>query len=291
VALLLLPAQSSLAESSLLVEAARAVGQSGARQLGVEGSRGLPRAEPTELPRGGESGPAQKRKLLIALDAGHGGPKVGAVRGDLIEKDVTASVVQQIKIRLLTRGYRVVETRPGDADVDLRERVRIANEAGADLFISIHCNAMPKGRASRKVRGVETFFLSADATDEAARRLAEEENGEPLTQAQMNSGNPLDAILFDLQVSAAHHDSARLARAVQKQLVKATRFPDRGVRQAPFAVLNGAKMPAVLVELGFLSHPVEGKELANPVLQGRASTGLLAAIDIFSKIVHARDER
>ncbi len=233
--------------------------------------------------------PRPARRLLIALDAGHGGPKVGAVRGKLIEKNIAADVVRALKVRLLAKGFRVMETRPGDADVDLRDRVVNANEAEADLFISIHCNAMPRGVASRRVRGVETFFLSADATDEATRRLAEYENGEPLSRAQLASANPLEAILFDLTVSAAHHDSSRLAYTVQEALVKATGFPDRGVRQAPFAVLNGAKMPAILVELGFLSHPVEGKALADPILQARSATGILGAVEAFGKIVLQRE--
>lgn len=224
----------------------------------------------------------------MALDAGHGGAKVGAVRGRLVEKEITAAVVQALKIRLLAKGYRVVETRPGDSDVDLRERVRIANEAQADLFISIHCNAMPYGPSSRKVRGVETFFLSADATDEAARRLAEYENGEPLTRAAV-ANDPLAAILIDLEVSAAHHDASRLAHVVQEALVRATGFPDRGVRQAPFAVLNGAKMPAILVELGFLSNPVEGRLLASPKVQAKAATGILGAVERFVREIRARE--
>ncbi|MDF1561453.1 MAG: N-acetylmuramoyl-L-alanine amidase [Deltaproteobacteria bacterium] len=244
---------------------------------GEGGSTTIPEAEP-------------KRRLLVALDAGHGGAKFGAVRGDLIEKDIAASVVQALKIRLLASGYQVIETRPGDEDVELRDRVQKANDAEADLFISIHCNSMPYGPEGRKVRGAETFFLSADSTDEAARRLAEYENGEPLSQDEMASANPLDAILYDLQVSAAHQDSSRLAHIVQEALVEATGFPDRGVRQAPFAVLNGAKMPAVLVELGFLSHPKEGKELGDAGLQSRSATGILGAILKFAKILEQRDE-
>lgn len=229
------------------------------------------------------------RVPVIALDAGHGGAKTGAIgSGGLVEKNVTAQVVARIAARLRAEGFIVIETRTGDDDVDLRERVHQANQAGADVFLSIHCNAVAGERLARRVRGVETYFLSADATDEAAKRLAEEENGSAPFSFEGGSDDPLAAILFDLTVSAAHHDSARLASAVHRSLVKNSGFRDRGVRQAPFAVLNGAAMPAVLVELGFITHPVEGKLLGQAETQETLAGAVVDGLKAFRKTVERR---
>ncbi|RMG10898.1 MAG: N-acetylmuramoyl-L-alanine amidase [Deltaproteobacteria bacterium] len=217
------------------------------------------------------------RAPRVVIDAGHGGRQTGAVGVQgVVEKEVVLAVAHEAARLLTDAGWEVVLTRPDDRQVGLAERVRLANAAGADLFVSIHCNAYT-GPGSRRVRGIETYFLSADATDEAARRLARYEN-QNAGMAPRSADDPLSRILHDLAVSAAHEGSARLAGALQEALVAAMGWPDRGVRQAPFAVLNGAAMPAVLVELGFLTHPSEGQQLAEAATQRRLAEALVAGL-------------
>ena len=218
---------------------------------------------------------AAAHPLVIALDAGHGGAKSGAVGvHHLLEKNVTRRVIADLARRLRRQGYEVHLTRPGDQDVGLRERVRRANAWHADVFVSVHCNAVAGRRARRESKGIETYFLSADATDEAARRLAEQENAAGDAPTPKVQANPVAAILRDLVVNASQAESSHLADAIQHSLVRAMRWPDRGVRQAPFAVLNGAKMPAVLVEIGFITNPVEGRALGRPADQRRIAAAI-----------------
>lgn len=247
-------------------------------------------AAQTEVALATPTSPAAAPRAVIALDAGHGGRRIGAVGPDgLLEKDVTRAVVARLAEDLRARGYEVVLVRQGDDDVDLHERVRRANDAGADVFVSIHCNAVAGRRTRRHVRGIETYFLSADATDEAARRLAEAENDGADAAGGGASDDPLAAILLDLAVSAAHEDSSLLAADVQQSLVKTTGWPDRGVRQAPFAVLNGAAMPAVLVEVGFLTHPTEGRRLGQAKVQKRLAQAVGVAVQAFLGTVAKRE--
>ena len=220
--------------------------------------------------------------LHVVIDAGHGGHDSGAVGvGGLQEKRIVQAVALRAAAELEARGYQVTLTRDSDTFVPLDERVRAANELGADLFISLHCNSVA-GPSQRRARGIETYFLSAEATDEAARRLASYENEAASPEAlPLDPTDPLSAILADLAVSSAHDGASRLAEQVHLRLVEATGWRDRGVRQAPFVVLNGARMPAILVELGFLSHPREGRALAEPDTQSQLAEALSDGVDGF----------
>ena len=219
------------------------------------------------------SRPAAPPAFIVVLDPGHGGEKDGALSVEgRREKEITLQIARLLRRKLEKQGARVVLTRAEDVTVDLPRRAAIANSEEADLFVSLHLNSAPGGPGS-PARGIETYFLSADATDASASAVAARENADRLR------GDPTDAvggILEDLEDQANLAESSRLAHAIHGALVRGTRAPDRGVKQAPFHVLAGARMAAVLLELGFVSHPVEGKDLARPARQ-EAIAGAIAA--------------
>jgi N-acetylmuramoyl-L-alanine amidase len=187
---------------------------------------------------------AAAQPLVVVLDPGHGGkyPHDGAHGAHgLMEKSVALAVAQKTKTLLEAQGVTVILTRDDDTDVSLAERVRIANENGADLFLSIHCNSM-ETKADRQItRGVETYFLSPDPTDAEAKMLAELENGGPEAVAAPKHADVVGGILADLALGQARNDSATLAEIVQHHVIHATWAQSRGVRQAPFLVLSGTR--------------------------------------------------
>ncbi len=246
------------------------------------------------LPAGAEQAAlvrAEQAALVVVLDPGHGGkfPHDGAHgRSGLVEKDVSLAVAQKTKELLEAAGATVVLTRESDDDVSLADRARVANDAGADLFLSIHCNSM-ESREDRKVtRGVETYFLSPDPTDAEAKLLAELENGGPDSVPLPKAASPVEGILNDLALGQARNDSAALARLVQNHVIRGTWATSRGVRQAPFLVLSGTRMPSVLVEIGFISHPQEGRLLGKEKYQLKVATALASAVRDFADKVLSR---
>ncbi len=233
----------------------------------------------------------QQGALVVVLDPGHGGewPHDGAHGAHgLHEKVIALQVAQRTKEFLEAQGATVILTRDVDADISLADRVRIANEAGADVFLSIHCNAMEKFEDRKVTRGVETYFLSPDPTDAEARMLAQLENGGPDAVPLPKANDPVVGILNDLALGQARNDSAALAQIVQQHIVRETRAPSRGVRQAPFLVLSGTKMPSALVEIGFISHPQEGRLLGGDRYQARVAQALADGVRDFAERVLVR---
>jgi N-acetylmuramoyl-L-alanine amidase len=231
-----------------------------------------------------------RHALVVVLDPGHGGayPHDGAHgRAGLVEKNVALAVALRAKEAMEQAGVTVVLTREGDGDLPLARRSQIANEAGADLFLSIHCNSMPKLKDRLLTRGVETYFLSPDPTDSDAKLLAEIENGGP-EASPAKSSDAVSGILADLALGQARSDSARLAEIVQRRMVREARISGRGVRQAPFAVLAGTRMPSALVEIGFISHPLEGRLLGKERHQKAIARALAAAVREYADEVLAR---
>lgn len=220
---------------------------------------------------------------VIVIDPGHGGDDTGAVgpRG-LEEKDVTLSVAMKLSRILKEKlGCRVLLTRDSDVFVPLEERTAFANRNGADLFISIHANAAP----SKEAKGVETFFLSFESTDEDARRVAAFENA--ILKEDKNRGagqDDLKEILMDLVQTESHHESSVLAEAVHTSMLNITGYEDRGVKQAPFVVLIGAAMPAILVEVGFISNPAEEKKLSSEKVHSKIADSIAKGVAEFRKI-------
>ena len=213
----------------------------------------------------------------VVIDAGHGGEDEGARgAGGLLEKDLVLDVARGLAARLRRAGLRVVMTRERDVFVPLEERTHIANDARADLFISIHANAAHDGGA----RGSETYFMSLEASDEHARGVALRENesfaGKPGGSGA--NGDPLVAILGDLIANEHLTESSEFARSAQLRLASLDTGPSRGVKQAPFVVLAGVQMPAALIEIGFITHPAEERELRSARRRGAITAGLAEAV-------------
>ncbi len=217
---------------------------------------------------GAAPGRAPEPAFVAVVDPGHGGEKQGAVGpGGEQEKSLALQIARRVAARLRRQGGRVVLTRTGDEAVPLARRAALANAERADLFVSVHLNAMP-GDARAHARGVETYFLSADASDASATAVAARENADRLAgEPAIDPADPVSGILQDLADTDALAESSRLAYAIHERLVSRLRAEDRGVKQAPFYVLAGARMPAVLLEVGFVSHAAESRSLAAPAYQ------------------------
>ncbi len=210
----------------------------------------------------------------IMIDPGHGGSNTGAIGASgVAEKDLALSIARALRNQLVSRlPVKVVLTREEDAELPLDTRTALANQQKADLFISLHLNSVPEASA----HGAETYFLSLEASDERAARSAATENlaggseADPLYDLQL--------ILWDLAQSRHLAASQRLANLIQEELNGALGLRDRGVKQAPFRVLMGAAMPAVLVELGFLSNPREEDLLQDPAHRAELVEALVRAV-------------
>lgn len=228
---------------------------------------------------------------VVVIDPGHGGTQGGAVSpSGQLEKNVALAVSKLIKTALEKElGATVRLTRDSDAVIHLNQRVELANTLKPDVFLSIHCNSMPTQAQKQKNEGIETYFLSAAASGEEAKKVAARENAEVGTQSKMASGDTLSFILADLQRSETHGDSSRLAYAVHEALIAETHATNRGVQQAPFFVLMGLAAPAVLVEIGFLSHPSESTKLTNAAYQAHVAKAVTAGVKNFLAQIEARD--
>ena len=228
----------------------------------------------------------------VVIDPGHGGKADGAIGpGGYKEKDFSLELAQKLEAALEKGGAKVMLTRDKDATVPLPERVAAANKFHPDLLISLHANSMPTRKMRAQNRGIETFFLSLSASGEDARHTADRENSEGAGAAaatvQAPGDDPLSFILADLKRSEAHAGASRLAYAVHQKLIAQAHAEDRGVQQAPLCVLT-VDCPAVLLELGFLSHPEESAKLKD----GEYQDTLVAAISeaVKSYLAHARNQ-
>lgn len=218
---------------------------------------------------------------VVVLDPGHGGRSLGA-RGSTgtQEKDLVLSVTEMLKTRLEEGlGIKVVLTRSADYYVGLKERTAIANNNRADLFLSIHANATFR----RDIDGYETYYLSLRSTDKQARSYAEVENKALGVKAGEDDKALLEAILWDMAQTDYIQESNELASMVQKRIVGELRGRDRGVRQAPLAVLMGARMPAALVEIGYISNPEQEVRLNRQSHQEQIATALYRAIEDYHR--------
>ncbi len=233
------------------------------------------------LPKGKMSKGALAKQLAlrvgkIVIDPGHGGKDYGApgyYRG-VHEKYVVLKIAKRLKRKIEDQLHcQVIMTRTDDRYLTLEERTAIANTRNADLFISIHTNAARDKRAY----GVETYILNLATNDEAIRVAAME------NMTSTKNISDLDSIMESLMQNVKVNESARLANYVQKGIVRRlkkryTRIKNKGVNQAPFYVLLGAEMPAVLVETSFISNPRECKRLNDPKYQDVLCQGIIEGI-------------
>jgi N-acetylmuramoyl-L-alanine amidase len=216
--------------------------------------------------------PQSSRQVpVVVLDPGHGGSNPGATGATgLREKHLSLALASRIADRLRARGIAVQLTRTTDRTLTLRQRVAIANRVPADLFVSIHANAS----ASRTQHGYETYVVTARGIDVDGRALRSD-----TTTPRPGVAPDIALVLDDVERGAAQWESADLAARVQHALHdRRGGDGDRGVRQDAHHVLLGATMPAVLVEIGFLDHPIEGRQLADPAVQGQLADAISEAI-------------
>ncbi|OOP75689.1 N-acetylmuramoyl-L-alanine amidase family protein [Helicobacter pylori] len=223
----------------------------------------------------------RKKHKKIVLDAGHGGKDCGAMSANLVcEKDIVLEVVKFLHKELKKRGYSVLLTRDKDIYIDLVARTELANKKGADLFISVHANSIPK-RSTSNAHGIETYFLST-ARSERARKVAEQENKDDV--------NLMDYFSKSLFLNSLNTQrlivSNKLAIDVQYCMLQSVRknYPDvvdGGVREGPFWVLAGALMPSILIEIGYNSHAIESKRIQSKPYQKILAKGIADGIDSF----------
>jgi N-acetylmuramoyl-L-alanine amidase len=216
----------------------------------------------------------------VVIDAGHGGKDPGARgSGGLREKDVTLRIARELRARLARAGLDVVLTRDRDEYLTLEQRTALANRADADLFVSIHANAAP----NRSRHGVETYLLDT-RYDRQTARVAARENG-----TSIEALSEVDMILASLRLGYNERYAARLADHVQGSLVRQLRghhrgTVDLGVKHGPFLVLFMSNMPAVLVEVGFVSNRAEASRLRSDSFARAAAEGIADGI-----LAHQRD--
>lgn len=221
----------------------------------------------------------EKRDLIIAIDAGHGGEDPGAIgsRGTR-EKDVVLQVARRLAALVeKERGMTPVLVRTGDYYISLRERMDIARRNRADLFISIHADAFRDRRAS----GSSVYILSErGASSEAARWLAEQENAADLVGGVKldDKDDMLKSVLLDLSQTATISASMRAASTVLGEIDKIAKLHKSDVQQAAFVVLKSPDIPSMLVETAFISNPDEERKLRDAAYQERLARAMLAGV-------------
>ncbi len=213
---------------------------------------------------------------LVVIDPGHGGRDPGAIGAmGVREKDVVLAIAKKLASKIRgTLNIRAELTRTGDYFIPLAERTEIANKKGADLFISIHANSSLNPQA----RGVEIYFLSEEASDAEAAAVAARENSVVAMEERSREMDRLTKILWSLTLNQFMNESSQFASIAYDKISSGTGLPGRGVKQAGFYVMKGARMPAVLVEAGFLSNREEERLLNTGAFQSSVARSILSAI-------------
>jgi len=248
-----------------------------------------------DFARPGETTPRERQAFTplrtIVLDAGHGGHDSGAVGpGGLMEKDLVLDVTRRVAKLLEDKlDVKVKLSRDSDTFVALRDRTSFANRERADLFVSIHANAHRVAASE----GVEVYFLSSEATDSAARQVAATENSvaqmeKPANGKANGRADIVKSILWELAQSEYQAESSRLAETVLDTMTQALKIPNRGVKQAGFYVLGGAAMPAILVEIGFVTNPREEKRLKDSRYRDEIARAILSGLGDYKRTWDAR---
>jgi len=223
----------------------------------------------------------------IVIDAGHGGDDPGAIgRTGLKEKDLVLDIAKRVKGQLNDNGIDVLLTRDRDRFIALDKRCQIANENDADFFVSIHANsARLKG-----ARGFEVYYLS-NAVDDNARAVEAAENSflKFDDSSFQRRNTDLEATVWDLVYTENREESVELAKYIAKAVDSSTSLHNRGVKSARFYVLRGAQMPAVLVEIGFISNSIEEKNLRDQSYRQAVASAIAKGILDYKNIYEATD--
>jgi N-acetylmuramoyl-L-alanine amidase len=211
------------------------------------------------------------------IDAGHGGKDPGAVANGLYEKDINLRMAKILGRELQKQGFKVHYTRTNDTFIPLEERTARANAKNADLFISVHCNAHKK----ESVKGFEVYYLNL-ATDAQAVRVAARENG-----VSAKKISDMQFILSDLMLNSKINESRQMAAMVEDETLKYMRprhsLASHGATGAFFYVLTGARMPSILVELGYLTNAAEASRLKSEAYLEAMARGLTSGVLSYKK--------
>ena len=225
--------------------------------------------------------PLVRRVPTIVIDPGHGGVDPGAISANgVCEKDIVLATARELARQLAaTRRFRVVLTRSTDEFIPLRERVARARAWKADLFLSVHADALPE----RELRGLSVFTQSLQASDREAAALARSENRADLVAGINLSQQPREVgnVLLDLTRRETGNLSVAFARRITAELAREAVLRDRAQRSADFAVLTAPDIPSALVEIGCLSNPVEERLLQQRAYQQKLARGLARAVEAF----------
>ncbi len=234
--------------------------------------------DPEEKPAEGDR---ENGKYVLVIDPGHGGSQPGAIGpSGLKEKDVVLDIALRLRKILQSDGFIVHLTRDRDVDVPLESRPLMALQREASAFISIHVNSAFQ-RSSTTARGVETYVLNSRYIGASAKDVADREN--KASQYHNNEDTILNQIIGDLEESASIGFSLDFADIVQKRLVQNTGLENRGVKQAPFIVLKGVNMAAVLVEVGFICNQKEESLLKTPEFREKVAQALGQSVKDYVK--------
>lgn len=224
----------------------------------------------------------QRASKTIVIDPGHGGDDSGAVSYDkkLKEKIIVLNISKKAAKILKDRGYKVYYTRSSDRFVKLRARTSFANDKNANLFISIHANAAPNKQKGQTMNGIETFFLSPTRSERSMNAANLENKADT---DEMNYFTKISFLNFlnREKIIASNKLAIDLQSALLKNVKTSYKVSDGGIREAPFWVLVGALMPAVLIEVGYISHPTESKLIANDKYQNALAHGIADGIDAY----------
>lgn len=222
------------------------------------------------------------RRYTVVIDPGHGGKDSGAVGYNrLKEKNAVLAIAKEAAAILKKRGFRVYMTRNRDIFIPLKKRTRYANLKHADLFISIHANAAPRKSLWRKSYGIETYFLSP-ARSNRAKRVAAIENRTEIKNIDRYTKNAYLSVLNREKIIESNKFAIDLQRQMLLSLRKRYRHVvDNGVREGPFWVLVGAQMPAVLIETGFITNPMEAKRLFDRRYQRLMAEGIANGVESY----------
>jgi N-acetylmuramoyl-L-alanine amidase len=255
-----------------------APGPGAAPAPGQPGTPGQPPPPPVFTP------PAASIRTVV-IDPGHGGTVDGAKGpSGTLEKNVTLTVAKQLKAALEARlGVRVLLTREDDRNMELDERAAFANNNKADIFISLHTNSS----VSSAPMGTEVYYLSLSDYSQEAKRLAIAENGGALPTVAGGSRD-IEVILWEMAQMQHIEQSAAFADLVERQLRERVKMRSRAIQQAPFRVLVGANMPAVYIEMGFISNPSEEKLLNSSAFQQSVVQALVEGVTRFRDYLDAR---
>ncbi len=217
------------------------------------------------------------RVKKIVIDPGHGGMDAGAIGpGGTKEKNINLELARLLYRKLKKAGYDVYLTRNSDVFIPLSQRTKFANKKGADLFISIHCNA----NRNKKIRGMEVYFLSHSRTT-WERAVAMRENASirfERKDTSLANLSQVELILADMAQNYFLKESSRLAELIVENATKVSGLKNKGPKQAGFYVLRGSYMPAVLIETGFISNPAEEKLLNDPSFRKKVIDGVYKGI-------------